>query len=91
MAPEDQPTPDGDERTPIGVLLWFGWAFVLLGNAAVTMWLLLTEPVHIFVMAKTLSTAILTTAAVIGSSLWFRASMHRHGLLAPKPAPGARA
>ena len=26
-----QPPASADERTPLGVLLWFGWAFVLLG------------------------------------------------------------
>lgn len=36
MAPEPEPAqvPDsspGEERTPIGVLLWFVWAFILLG------------------------------------------------------------
>jgi len=32
MAPEPQPpTSDDQERTPIGVLLWFAWAFILLG------------------------------------------------------------
>ncbi len=58
------------------------WAFVLLGNAAVTMWLLLTEPIHVFVLAKTAATGVLTIAAVIVSSVWFRTSMRRHGLLA---------
>lgn len=31
MEPDDRPSPPAQERTPLGVLLWFGWAFVLLG------------------------------------------------------------
>lgn len=95
LAADFVPLPAALAKHPVAKRLFLRitllWAFVLLGNAAVTMWLLLTEPVHIFVMAKTLSTGVLTAGAVIGSSLWFRASMHRHGLLAPTSAPGARA
>lgn len=31
MAPDPEPSQADDERTPIGVLLWFAWAFILLG------------------------------------------------------------
>ena len=67
------------------------WAFVLLSNAAVTLWFLLTEPVGVFVMAKTASTAVFTVGAVALSSFWFRGTLRRHGLLAPKRPVGSRA
>jgi hypothetical protein len=53
------------------------WAFVLLANAAITLSLLLTQPLEAFLLAKTLATVVLTGAAVAVSTSWFRRSMRR--------------
>jgi uncharacterized membrane protein len=57
------------------------WAFVLLANAAVTLALLLTEEVATFVLTRTLASFLLTGGAIVGSTVWFRRSLRRHGLL----------
>lgn len=57
------------------------WAFVLLANAAMTIALLLTEPIATFLITRTLVSLALTAAAVAGSSVWFRRSLLHHGLL----------
>lgn len=65
------------------------WAFVLLANAAITMVLLVTEPLTTFVVARSLVAFVLMGGAVAGSSVWFRHALRRHGLLgAPTPAQG---
>jgi hypothetical protein len=57
------------------------WAFVLLVNAAITLTLLLTQPIETFLLARTLSVFVLTVGAIAVSTAWFRRSMRRHGLL----------
>lgn len=59
------------------------WAFVLMANAALALWLLVTQPLAVFLLAKTLGSAALTGGAVTLSTLWFLRSMRRHGLLDP--------
>ena len=56
------------------------WAFVQLTNAAVSVWLLLTQPVGTYVLAKSATSWGLTIAAIGLSTLYFKRSMHSHGI-----------
>ena len=62
------------------------WAFTQLANATVTLWLLLSQSLATFLVAKTLVSWGLTGSAILVSTLWFRRSMRRHGVLAPRRA-----
>jgi hypothetical protein len=61
------------------------WAFTQLANATVTLWLLLSQSLATFLVAKTLVSWGLTGGAILVSTLWFRRSMRRHGVLGPRP------
>src|SRR5919198_648595 len=65
------------------------WAFTQLANATVTLWLLLSQSLATFLVAKTLVSWGLTGGAILVSTLWFRRSMRRHGVLAPRSAAPA--
>ena len=68
------------------------WAFVQLTNAAVSIWLLVTQPISTYVVARTATSWVLTAAAVVVSTLYFRRSMRRHGITVHwRGAPAARA
>jgi hypothetical protein len=56
------------------------WAMVMLGNAAVTTWMLFELPVSIFVIAKTAASVAMIGVAVAFSLTWFRR------LFVPAPA-----
>jgi hypothetical protein len=56
------------------------WAFVQLANAAVSIWLLITQPVGIYVLARSVTSWALTVAAVVLSTLYFKRSMRNHGI-----------
>jgi hypothetical protein len=56
------------------------WAFVQLTNAAVSIWLLITQPVGTYVLAKSATSWGLTLAAVGLSTLYFKLSMRNHGI-----------
>lgn len=58
------------------------WAVTQLANAAVALWLLLSQSVATFLLAKTLVSWGLTGTAIVVSTIWFRRSMTRHGILA---------
>jgi intracellular septation protein A len=58
------------------------WALVQLANAALGFWLLVSQPVPVFLAAKTAGTLALTAAAIGVSTFVFFRSMRRHGLLA---------
>lgn len=58
------------------------WAFVQLVNAAITVWLLMSQPVSVYLMAKTLVSWILSLGTVTACAVWFLRSMRRHGVLA---------
>ena len=51
------------------------WAFVNLANAAVTMWLLVSQPLATYVLAKSAGSLAATGTATVVSMLWFRRSM----------------
>ena len=67
------------------------WAVTQLANASVTLWLLFSESLATFLIAKTLVSWGLTGTAIVVSTIWFRRSMTRHGILArrgePAPSP----
>lgn len=56
------------------------WALVQLANAAFSIWLLLTQPVGTYYVAKTAGSWLLTGGAVAASTLYFKWSMQRHGI-----------
>jgi hypothetical protein len=56
------------------------WALVQLTNAAVTIWLLLSQPVATYVVAKTFVSLAATAAAIAVSTLWFTRAMRGHGI-----------
>jgi hypothetical protein len=56
------------------------WAFVQLANAALSIWLLITQPVGTYVVARSVTSWVLTTAAVGLSTLYFKRSMQNHGI-----------
>ena len=57
------------------------WAFVNLANAALTMWLLLTQSVSVYVAARTGVSVVFTGAAIALSTFWFKRSMREHNIL----------
>ncbi|MFB3737950.1 MAG: VC0807 family protein [Candidatus Velamenicoccus archaeovorus] len=66
------------------------WAFTLLANAGVTLWLLISEPLHLFVLTRTLTSWVLTGGGIALSTVWFRLALRRHGWLgAAEAARGA--
>ncbi|MFN8035517.1 MAG: VC0807 family protein [Acidimicrobiia bacterium] len=60
------------------------WAFTQFANAGITLWLLTTQSVATFVVARSVVSATCTGAAILASTLWFKRSMHAHGLLMPR-------
>jgi len=80
------PIPDAFTRHP-AVRRFFArlsllWAAVLLANVGITLWLLFSQSLGTFVVARPLATSALTAAAIGASVAWFRRTMHRHDLLA---------
>jgi hypothetical protein len=57
------------------------WAFIQAMNVAVTLWLLFTQSIGTYVVAKTALSSSLTVSAIIISTLWFRHSMARNGIV----------
>jgi hypothetical protein len=62
------------------------WAFTQAANAAITIWLLLTQSLATFVVARVAVSWTLTIAGIVLSALWFRRSMARHGIHVRLPA-----
>lgn len=68
------------------------WACTQGLNATLTLWLLVSQSVGTFVVARTVVSWSLTGTAILISTVWFRRSMTRHGILAarreePVPVP----
>ena len=57
------------------------WAFVNLANAALTIWLLVSQPLPVFLLARTLVSLTFTGAAIALLTAYFTRSMRRHGML----------
>jgi hypothetical protein len=62
------------------------WAVTQLANAAVTLWLLFSQSLATVLVAKTLVSWGLTGGAIVVSTIWFKRSMTRHGILARRGA-----
>lgn len=56
------------------------WGFVYLTNAAVTIWLLLSQSLTTFLLVKTVASMGLTGAAIGFSTWWFIRSMRANGV-----------
>jgi hypothetical protein len=62
------------------------WAATQLANAVVTFWLLVSQSVGTFVVARMITSSTLTVTAIALSVLWFRRTMTRHGILVVRRA-----
>jgi len=58
------------------------WGAVFLANAAVSLWLLVSQSVGVYVVAKQALSTTLTVSAIGLSVWWFKREMTRHGILA---------
>ena len=56
------------------------WALTSLANAAVTLWLLQTQPITTFVMLKSLLGPLAAAGSIVPSVLWLRAALRGHGI-----------
>lgn len=65
------------------------WGLVYLVNGAATLWLLLHNGVGGYIEAKSIASTVLTGGAVVLSTLWFRVTMRRHGVVLRWGAPAA--
>ena len=72
------------------------WATVLIFNAGITLWLLLSSSLRTFMLERTAATWGLTALAIFLSITWFVASMRRDGITVewaryrkPRPVPAA--
>lgn len=63
------------------------WAVTQFANASITLWLLATQSIGTFVVARAVVSWSLTGAAILISTIWFKRSMTRHGILGPRPEP----
>jgi hypothetical protein len=59
------------------------WGGTQLANAAVGLWLLLSQPIPVYLATKTAITAVVVGVAMAASILWFRRIVNRHGLASP--------
>ncbi len=56
------------------------WAGIHLATAGIALWLLISQPVAVYVAAKTASTSMLWIAGITASTVWFLRLLDRHGL-----------
>jgi hypothetical protein len=65
------------------------WAFVGLTNASIALWLLFSQSISTFYVARTGASWFLTGSAIALSTWWFRRLMveHGHGVPAVVPVP----
>jgi hypothetical protein len=59
------------------------WAVVLLVNAALTIWLALSQSVQVIAVARPLAAGMLTLSAIVASAWHFQRSVRRHEPLMP--------
>ncbi len=90
LATDFCPLPD-DVRSNAHVRRFFRqisllWAFAQACNAAITIWLLLSQSLATFVVARMFVSWTVTVTAIIVSALWFRRSMARHGIVVNLPS-----
>lgn len=56
------------------------WAVTSLANAAITVWLLLTQPLTTFVMVKSLLGPLSAASAIVPAVILLRRALRRHGV-----------
>jgi Protein of unknown function (DUF3159) len=56
------------------------WAGVQLANAAITIVLLVSQPVTTYLWTRSVVSVVVTAAAIAVSVVWFKRSMRRHGV-----------
>jgi len=63
------------------------WGGIQLANAAIALWLLVSQPIPVYLATKTAVTMVIMAASIAGCTVWFRRVIARHGLssLCPKP------
>ncbi len=66
------------------------WAVTGFLNAAVALWLQVSQSVGTFVLTKSIFSALLTCTAICVSTVWFKRSMTRHGVLPVRVGARAR-
>jgi len=62
------------------------WGFVFLANAGATIYLLVSQSLGVYLLAKTIVGAALTCSAIAFSTWWFVRHMHRHGITVVRAA-----
>jgi hypothetical protein len=62
------------------------WALTNMVNAVVTLWLLVSQDIATYLLAKTVVSWTLTGGAIVVSTVWFKRSMRRHGVLRGRAA-----
>jgi uncharacterized protein DUF3159 len=62
------------------------WAVAEMANAAITLWLLLSQSVGVYVVTRAVASMTLTGLAITLSVLWFRRTMSGHVVFAPRRA-----
>jgi Protein of unknown function (DUF3159) len=62
------------------------WAFAQTANAGLTIWLLFSQSLSTFVVARTILSPALTVTAIVVSALWFKRSMARNGIVVHLPS-----
>jgi intracellular septation protein A len=67
------------------------WAGVFLANAALTLWLLLSQSLTVYVLAKPAVSFGFTAIGICTSVWWFHRSIQRHGILDVSAVPAAAA
>jgi intracellular septation protein A len=67
------------------------WAAVFLANATLTLWLLLSQSLTVYVLAKPVVSFGFTAIGICTSVWWFRRSIQRHGVLDGCAVPAAAA
>ncbi len=63
------------------------WAAVCLGKAVMVLWLLLSQSMETFVLAKSISVLALNAVAVVTTIAAAAVVARKEGLLGPLPAP----
>lgn len=56
------------------------WGAIQLANAGVALWLLVSQPIGVYLAAKTAASAAIMGVAIAGSTYWFHRLVARHGL-----------
>jgi hypothetical protein len=62
------------------------WGGIQLANAAIGLWLLVSQPISVYLVTKTAATSLIMGIALLGCVVWFRRILTSHGLGSGAPA-----